>query len=582
MQSRFLRVALLVILLWASSLSPILGGLEMAQAFEPYSKKAGQSFSQLPDAKKGGTIYLREAGNPKVLNPTINNDVNTTNILGYLFAHLFHKDYETNEYFPALAEKLEVSDDRKVYTFTLRATAKWEDGTPITTDDVEFTYQKLWDPKVDAAPKRAYIGPFQFEKLDSRVFKFKVESPHVNTLSNFNEDFVVIQKKQFEGVADFNLAKGIMQPVSSGPYRLKNFSRDQKIELERVKGWWGESIPQFKNLYNFDQMIYRIIPDNTLAYEKFIKGEIDLLEMNAELFGTRVKMSDKDKFGKGPPTGKGSNEKAMWAEHFKTDAPAPFTIVAWNLKKPQFLSKKTRQALAQLIPYSEITEKVYHNEGIRCVSPFGSNTLNTSPDMKTKAWKYDPVGALKLLKEDGWIDNGQNQLVKVIDGKNVPFEFSLKYNSENVMRSKVAQMLKESFKKAGITVRVQAIEWNSLTTDINNRQFDAVVFGWGKGSINPDANQLWHTKSYENQGSNFSGYSSPQVDALIADTLKELDPKKRSKIVQKIGALIYDDQPNAFIVEMPGFMMAANSKIQSKKWAMKYDDAPPIWMYYSK
>lgn len=548
-----------------------------ANAGNPYSKNAGAALAKLPTAPKGGTLYLREMGNPKVLSPLINNDVNTTDILANVFTRLFQFDPETGEYFPALAESLDVSADKKVMTYKLRETAVWDDGSPVTTDDVEFTYQKLWDEKVDASPKRAYLGPFQFEKVDSKTFRFKVDSPHVNTLANLNDDFVIIQKKQFEGVASFNQAKGIMQPVGNGPYRVKTFARDQKLELERKKDWWGYSVPQFKNQYNFDVIVYRIIPDNALAYEKFLKGEIDVIEMNADMYGTRVKGADKGKFGKGPNSG-----APIWAEHFITDAPAPFTIVGWNVRRPQFASKKTRQALAMMIPYSEIIEKVYFGESIRSITPFGSRTPNVAPGQAAKAFALNPTKAVQLLKEDGWQDNGQNQLVKTIEGKSVPFEFTLKFNSENAMRSKIAQMLREQLKKAGITVKVQAVEWNSLTTDINQRNFDAVVFGWGKGSLHPDANQLWHTKSAENQGSNFAGYSNPEVDRLIGDTLKELDPKKRQLIVQKIGALIYDDQPNAFVSEMPGFMMGAHSKIKAHKWVMKYDDHPPVRMYYAQ
>lgn len=551
----------------------IMGGSALAAS--PYPNSAGDVYAKLPTAKKGGTIYTRLLGNPKALTPLLSEDVESTNVIHYLFARLMDLDRETGDYFPMIAEKLDVSKDHKVMTFTIRKNATWQDGTPITTDDIEFTYQKLWDEKVEAAPLRAFIGPFKFEKVDTQTFKLSVETPNVNTLSNFIESFIPIQKKQLSGASNFNKQKGIIDPVGSGPYKLKSYSRDQKVELEKVKGWWGDSLPQYKNLNNFDAIVYRIIPDTALAYEKFMKGEIDVLEMNSEMFGTRVKGSDKDKFGTEPESGKN-----IWAKHFRTQSPAPWTYIGWNSKRPVFSSKKTRQALAQLIDYDAITEKVYHGEGIRSISPFGSSTPNTAPDQKSKAFNFNPKKALELLKADGWADTDNDSVLdKVIDGKKVKFEFILRYNSENPMRAKVSQMVKEQFKKAGIVVNVQAMEWNAHVAEIDNRNFDAIVMGWGKGSIYPDANQLWHSKSYENKGSNYTAYSNPKVDALIAESLKELDVKKRFKIMQKIGALIYDDQPYAFVVEVPGFMMGAHSKIKAKKWALKYDDAPALWQY---
>lgn len=542
-----------------------------------YSKKAGEVYRNLPSVKKSGTLFLRLATNPKVLNPVVASDVDSITVSRrYLYATLLSKDYQTYEAYPALAEKLEVSKDQKVMTFTLRKEATWDDGTPITTDDVEFTFKTIMDPKVDAAPIRSYFEGFTFEKVDARVFRFKVDRPNVNSVSETLDDFIVIQKKQFAGASDFNRAKGIMEPVTSGPYRVKSFVRDQKLELELKKDWWGFKTPEFKNQYNFDSVVFRIISDSGLAYEKFIKGEIDVLEMNSETFGTKVKGIDKDRFGSDPST-----SKAVWAKHFMTEAPSMYTYLGWNLRRPMFQSKKTRQALAQLIHYDEIVNVVYHSEGIQCLSPFGTRTQNTPPDQKSRAFKFDPKKALALLKEDGWSDmDGTNTLSKMIDGKKVKFEFVLRYNSDNPMRAKVAQMVKEQFKKAGITVNVQALEFNAFLDLIDNRNFDAIVMGWARGALYSDSKQIWHSKSEQNRGSNFVAYSNPEADQLIEQASSETDVKKHYAINQKIAKLIYDDQPYAFIVETPGFMAGfKRDKLKSPKWALRYDDVPPVWMY---
>ncbi len=547
-----------------------------AFAASPYSKNAGEAYRALPDAKKSGTIYLRLAGNPKVLNPIIVDDVDATNVLEFLFSHLYHRDQETGQMYPELAEKVDVSKDHKVLTFTLRKEATWEDGTPITTDDVEFSFKTLMDPKVDAAPKRSYFEAYKFEKVDALTFKFTVEKPNVNTVDETMDDFIIVQKKQFAGVSDFNKAKGIMEPVTSGPYRLKSFSRDQKLELELKKNWWGFKVPELKNQHNFENIVFRIIPDSALSYEKFVKGEIDVYEMNAETYGTRIKGSDKEKFGTDEKSG-----KAMWAQHFMTKAPAPWTYIGWNLRRPVFASKKTRQALAQLINYDEIIQKVYHGEGIPCVSPFGSKTPNTAPDQATKGFKFNPAQGLALLKADGWSDlDHNNTLSKMIDGKKVKFEFTIRYNSENPMRAKIAQIVKEQFKKAGITANIQALEFNSLLGYMDNRDFDAVIMGWGKGNLNSDSKQIWHSKSAENKGSNIVGYNNPDTDKLIEQATAELDVQKHFKLNQKIGALIYDDQPYAFLLEVPGFIAGfQNNKLKAKKWVMKFDDTAPISTY---
>ncbi len=544
----------------------------------PYSKSAGEVFRKLPNVKKGGTLYTYILGNPKVFTYFLTNDFDTRNLLHFTQARLMEVDTDSYEFFPVLAEKLEMSKDHKVMQFTLRQGATWDDGSPITMDDVEFTYKTLMDPKYEAAELRANFGAFAFEKVNERTFKFTVEHPSLNTLININMDFIIMQKKQFANETDINKSKVNMNPMTSGPYRIKSFSRDQKIELERKKDWWGYKIPEMKNLYNFDNMVYRIIPDFGLVYEKFMRGEIDAVEMKSDFYGTHVKGTDHEKFDTAADQG-----KERWANHFKTLAPAQWTYVGWNMKHPMFASKKTRQALAMLVDYDQVINKVYFGEGIRCTSPFGSDSPNSTPEQKKKAFNLNPAKALALLKEDGWADTDQSGVLsKVINGKPTKFEFTIRYNSENAMRGKIAQIVKEGFKKAGISVTVQAIEWNTLLKMMDDRDFDALIMGWAGGNFDANVGQIWSSKAIENKGSNAVGYSNPEVDKLSDQVESELDRKKRFKTVQKIGSIIYDDQPYAFVVEIPGVIVGINKKIKAKKWMNRYDVTLPFWQYYSE
>jgi peptide/nickel transport system substrate-binding protein len=553
-----------------------MANLTPASANNPYAKNAGESYRKLPNVKKGGTIYLQESTNPKVLNPLLVTDVDYADIIPWIYSSLMQKDDETNEYSYLLAEKLDVSKDHKVLTYTLRKDAVWDDGTPVTADDAEYTFNTMMDPKVEAASLRAYFDGFKFEKIDQHSFRFNVASPNVNTIDFVNDSFAIIQKKQFANVPDFNKGKGIIEPVGNGPYKVKSFSRDQRLELERNPTWWGYKIPENKNQFNFDTLYFRIIPDAALAYEKLLKGDLDILSMTSDIFGNKVRGIDKDKFGKDAST-----DKAVWAAHIKTEAPAPWSYIGWNNKRDIFASKKTRQALAHLINYDEIINKVYYGEAIRCISPFGSLTPNTAPNQKEKIFDFNVSKGIATLEADGWSDmDHTSTLSKMINGKKVKFEFTLRYNSENTMRAKMAQMIKETFKKAGITVNVQALEFNALLDVMDNRDFDAVIMGWGNGMLHSDSKQLWHSKSWLNKGSNYIGYSNPDVDALIEKANAELSGAKHFKITQKIGALIYDDQPYAFLVEVPGFIAGFQTrKVKAKTWAMKYDSKPNIPIY---
>jgi ABC-type transport system substrate-binding protein len=522
-----------------------------------------------------GTLYGRIYANPKALNPLLRTSDYEKTLLEYVLAKLMFRDLQTNEYFPYLAEKIESSKDLKSVTVTLRSNAVWEDGSPITTADAEFTYDRLMDPKVQGAHIRSYFTGVRFIKIDEKKFKFEIENPTINTLPDLVAMFWIMQKKQYEGEADFNKAKAIQNPISSGPYRIKNFSRDQKVELERVTNWWGDSIPQLKNFNRLQSVVFRIIPDAALAYEKFLKGEVDVTEISVEAYALKVLGLDREKVGNQPNSG-----KKIWATQHKTQAPPIYNYLGLNLHRPYFRSKKTRQALAQLVDYDTIIDKMFYNLHERCYSPFGSKTKNAPTHAKANAFQYQPKKAMALLKEDGWSDtDGDSIIDKVIDGKKVNFEFTLRYNSENQTRAKMSQMIKEQFKHAGIEVTVQAMEWTSYLTQIDSRDFDAFIMAWVNYNEHADAKQIWHSTSHANQGSNAVGYANPQVDEWIMQSRLELNPSKRFKLMQKISAAIYDDQPYLFLSEIPGYISGYSQKVKGSPWSLRYSDTAPIWMY---
>jgi len=536
------------------------------------------SYEKLPPAKKGGIHYDSIGNNPKVMNPLLSNDANSSSLEGFLWTSLFTEDSENLNPLPLLATGYTISSDRKTYTFTVRNEAAWEDGTPVTTDDVKFTFDSMMDPKVEAAPLRSYWEGVTLEVTDAKTFKFKVGTPKFDTLRQLYL-FVPIQKKSFAGEADYNKAKAVLNPVGNGPYRLKSFSRDQKIELERKKDWWGYQLPHFANRHNPDLVVLRIITDPNLAYEKFLKGELDINDFagpGIELYVTKVLGTDKGKVGTKPEDGKN-----VWATEIHNKAPRGFSYVGWNLKRPLFASKKTRQALARLADYQQIIDKVFHGFSYQSTSPFGSLTMNASADVRLpeRMLTFDRKKAIALLKEDGWSDtDGDNILDKMIDGKKTPFRFVLKFNSNNPARGKIAQILKENLKAAGIEMEIRSMEWNAFLQDVDTREFDSVILGW-TATPYPNPKQTWHTDAEKNQGSNFVSYSNKTVDGLIEKANLEFDLAKRAKVLQKINEIIYDDQPYLFLLEPRSMIIGFNKKVKSPVWAQTYNVGAPSDLY---
>jgi len=532
-------------------------------------------YETLPAAPKGGTLYFNIGNDPKVMNPLLAEDNISGSLEGYMWMSLFDLDLETLDYIPALATNYEVSPDKKSTTFTLNKLARWQDGTPVSSADVKFTFDTLMDPKTNAASKRSYYEGLSLKVLDESHFVFRVDEAKFDTLFQLI-GFPIIQKKQFEHSDNFNKDPGIMHPIGNAAYKLEKYDRGQEIVFVRNKKWWARNLPQYKNRFNVDKIVLRIISDQNLAYEKFVNGDLDALGFSADQWHNKVMDADKDKFG----TAAGGDKK-IWAMENSNQSPKPYSYIGWNLKNPLFQSVKTRTALSHLVNYKKIIEKVFYNLAIQTTSPFGSLTLNSAPELRQDGAMigYDPDKAMELLKEDGFDDDGSGTLSKTVDGKKIPFEFTLDTNSNEPARLKIAQIIKEDFKEAGIKVTIKTSEWNSFLDKINKRNFDALLLGW-TAVLFPNAKQVWDSSAEKDQGSNFISYSNPQVDALIKQSNTEFDAKKRNLLMQQINRLIYADQPYTFLVEMSKILEGLNSKIASPRWTFPYSDGAENDLFY--
>lgn len=532
-------------------------------------------YDTIPPSKKGGSLNFRMRSDPKVMNPVLSTDYESSSLEGYLWMPLMTLDPDTLEFLPALAESFSLSADKKNVTFRLNKNAKWQDGTQVTSQDLKFTFDTIMNTKVNSAVLRSYLMGITMSIQDSNTIVFHVSEPRFDTLFQLS-GFVAIQKKQFENSNNFNNDPGILRPVGNGPYVLLKYERGNKIVFQRNKNWWGSSLSHFKNRYNIDEVTIYILADENLSYEKFIKGDIDNINFTAEQWHVKVNGLDKNKFSFTP-----SQDKKIWALKVENKFPKPYYYIGWNEKNPIFSTAKTRTALSYLVNYQKIIEKVNYNLSIQCTSPFGSMTLNSAPELrqKDKMISFNPAKAISLLKEDGWTRGNRGKLEKKFQGKVISLEFGLNIPSQSQNAQKIGQIIKEDFKLAGIHVNLKSLEWNSFLDKIDKRDFDAVTLGW-TASLFPNAKQQWATSSQEASGSNFIGYSNPKVDALIDKANLEFDSKKRNLIMQEINRLIYADQPYTFLTEPKYALEGLNAKINSPRWLSQYDSGAAFDLFY--
>ncbi|RLB11807.1 MAG: peptide ABC transporter substrate-binding protein, partial [Deltaproteobacteria bacterium] len=301
-------------------------------------------------------------------------------------------------------------------------------------------------------------------------------------------------------------------PVGCGPFRFVKWKSDQFIILKRFEKYW-EGPPNYKTY------IFRVIPDPLTQEMEFYAGTID----HYNVLPHQVERLKKD-----------PRFQAFSGLSFG------YTYIGYNMRKPPFNDVRVRKALGMAIDVDKIIRYVLYGQAERITGPFVKQT--NYYDHSIKPLPYDPKTALKLLQEAGWRRGKDGWLRK--NGKR--FQFTLITNSGNDIRKAILAIAQQSWKKIGIDVRTELLEWSVLLKRINQHNFDAVVLGWSMG-IEPDLFQIFHSSQTHPYQLNFVGYKNKKADELIVKIRQEYDEKKRIKYCHMLHRIIAEDQPYTFL-----------------------------------
>jgi peptide/nickel transport system substrate-binding protein len=501
----------------------------------PESSDAGDRNVPLvdPGAPVNGDWVVQQIGaDPDSLNPIVLTDSTAQTIAGQVFEGLLTMNNYTLKLDPCLATAWEISPDHLSYTFHLRHGVTFQDGTPFTADDVKYTYDRIQDPKVDDAPTRSYFTNIaSCTVLDPYTIRFVATERYFKTLEVLGTTMLIIPKHALEKADDFNNAPFNRAPIGTGPYKFVRWDTGSQIVLERNDHYWG--VPN----YHLKRIVYRIIQEPYVAAQLLKKGEIDVLDpvqplqWKRELEGTRAMRN---------------------ITRVVYDYPA-YSYLGFNLREPLFHDVRVRHAIDLLIPRDQILKQIALNEYAK---PTEGYDLPSSPNYNhdIPITPYDPAQAAALLTQAGWqLDPSDGLLHK--DGK--PFSFSILYPAGGSGEQEL-ELIQETFRNAGIELKLQRLEWVELLARLNDWKFDMTIGGWAL-DVNADPSQLWSSDQANiKKSSNFIGYQNPEADKLIAAGRLEYDDAKRAVIYRQLQKIIHDDYPVCFLFNPREIMLRSN------------------------
>lgn len=224
-----------------------------------------------------------------------------------------------------------------------------------------------------------------------------------------------------------------------------------------------------------------------------------------------------------------------------------YSYIGWNEARPYFAHAKVRRALTMAIDRRRIIQENLNGLGIEINGTF--YRYSPAYDASIIPWPYDPVQARRFLEEEGWYDsNGDGVIDKLIDGKRIPFRFTLTYFVKNPTIKSVVEYIATALKEVGIDCRLNGVDVADLSSVFDDKEFDAVCLGWALGTPPDDPRQLWYSSGAKEKGSsNAIGFTNREIDAIIDQLDYEYDADKRTVLYHKFDRIIHEEQPYTFL-----------------------------------
>jgi peptide/nickel transport system substrate-binding protein len=531
--------------------------------------KDAETFS--PSWSTSNTLIYHVLAQPSELHPTNGITDERTEIQQYTQIYLINIDYRKLTIRPLAVEAIPtISADGTRYTYKLRNTIKFDDGTPLTVEDVIFTYKANKCPLTNNPNAKPFLDNLIDiipDKNDPLVFTIVMKEKYIHNIDML-EDYPLMQRSFFDKnkvmshysfaqfndknfkvdehkdlndwATEFNSSKYGRDPqfiVGAGPYQVEKWDAGQSITLVRKKNHWTQQVKEpMINSYP-EKIIFKLNKD---ANSQILEFKSQALDASTTLTTNTLLELQKDPAFNANYNSCFTNTYSYW-------------YVAMNTKpdgiknKKLFTDKRVRRAMAMLTPVDQINKVINNNRNTRMVGPVSPLKPEYNTDLKLI--KLDIEGAKKLLDEAGWTDtDGDNIRDKVVDGEKLKMEFNLNYMTSTIDWKNTAMMIAEQMYKAGVKAIPNALEVSVNYANARSHNFDMMIAATSGTYTSEDYTQIWHSSSWSSKGSNYSGFGNAASDALIDSIKYTLDDEQRGKMAKRLQAILYDEQPFIFLL----------------------------------
>jgi peptide/nickel transport system substrate-binding protein len=414
--------------------------------------------------------------------------------------------------------------DSSSLRFHMRSDVRWSDGTPLTAHDVAFSYGILGDPDL-ASPLQHYVQfleSIEVENDSTVVFHFTRRYPDMLT----HTALALLPRHVFgeTPVGELRDHPRIRNPeggnlVVSGPYMIGSWERGQRIVLVRN--------PHFRPAGHLDQIVFRIIPEPTTRLIELQTGTVDMVTGIALDQVPHIRSQ---------------------ARHVRIEREEKrfYDYVGYNgARFAPFADPGVRRALGLAIDAQGIIDALQMEEfAVPAGGPYAPIFRDLFDPQGQAPLPYDPDEARRILAAQGWRDTDNDG---ILDRDGLPFRFTLTTNAGNQRRADVSQILQQQWRRIGVDVRIQVLEFNTMSASLRDGSFEAVLGGWSVG-LSPDLTALWGPES----PFNYTGYRHPEVTRLIEEARAQPTYEAAAPLWRRAASRIVADQPYTWLYYMDG------------------------------
>ncbi len=498
---------------------------------DEYNTLLMSSFPFEAPANTGGQVIYGETSDIDTLNPILVSDVYSGRVSGFIYEFLVGTSVIDGTNAPGLADYWEIGADGITYTFYINADAAWTDGTPLTAEDVVFSFDATL-AEGSLSPRRSSVDLVtdSYRAVDDKTFEIVSKEPNAVFLENSVGLVGIVPKHLWENVP-FNEAWGTdggstgadpSRVIGSGPFLFQERVESSFVTLVRNDNYWDPtSIPVI------DSFTFQVTPESSANVQALQTGQVDLA---------------------GIPFAQATQIKEANPQLSVVDYPtAAFNYYTCRVddmeRSPFFTEVPVRQAMMYALDRDLIASSVYQGYAERADGTQPTLSPAYAPERITTVYTYDPDMANQLLDDAGWVagDDG----VRAKDG--VRFSFEMLFSEGAAVYEQQVPAMQQYWKDVGIEMLPAAVPFQTLSdaADAGDIQMCLWGFSWGFDGGQGD---MFRTDAVRPAGFNTMHYSNARYDELDAAQQRELDPDARVELLIEQSNIVNDEQAAGIIV----------------------------------